>query len=146
MKVLSLFIFLVFVFPPVFAEAGNNKKSWKPETLEKSRHHDGKVSTKKHYRSSKHRGYFRGKNHFFLYVDGYHVSPYVRYKQPRQKQVIIEKEVQPKVVREKIITKTRYVPVEKRPAPIYCGGETVYLRDKNTGELTIRYISPAKKC
>ena len=145
MKILSLLIFLLSVYPLTIAEADNKGHSWKSETLEKSNSSDNLLS-KKQFRSSKHRSYFRGKNHFFLYVDGYHISPYIRYKQPRQKHVVIEKEVQPKIILKKTIIKTRYVPVENQPAATLCGGETVYLKDKKTGELIIRYISPATKC
>jgi len=145
MKILALLIFLLTVYPLTSAVAEKRHKSWKPEAVEKSRHH-GDLSSKKHHRSSKHRSYLRGKKHFFLYVDGYRISPYIRYKQSRPKHVVIEKEVQPTKVRQKTIIKTRYVPVEKRPSPTLCGGETVYLRDRTTGELIIRYISPATKC
>lgn len=145
MKILSLLILILSVYPLAFAEADSKGHTWKSETLEQSKH-SNHLSSKKHFRSSKHRGSFRGDNHFFLYVDGYHVSPYIRYKQPRQRHVVIEKDVQPTKVREKTIVKTRYVPVEKRPTAILCGGETVYLKDRTTGELIIRYISPATKC
>jgi hypothetical protein len=145
MRILSLFIFLLSVFPLTIAEAADKTHTLKSEKIEKSRHY-GHPASKKHSRSSKHHSYFRGKNHFFLYVDGYRVSPYVRYKQPRQKHVVIEKDVQPTKVIKKTVTKTRYVPVEKRPTATLCGGETVYLRDRTTGELIIRYISPATKC
>lgn len=145
MKTLSLLIFLLSVWPLTLAVAGSKHHPWKTETIQKSRHY-GHPSSKKHFRSLKHHSYFRGQNHFFLYVDGYHVSPYIRYKQPRQKHVVIEKEAQPKVVQKKTIIKTRYVPVDKQPAATLCGGETVYLKDRTTGELIIRYVSPATKC
>lgn len=145
MKILSLLIFLLTVYPLTSAVAEKRHKSWKPEAVEKSRHH-GDLSSKKHHRSSKHRSHFRGKKHFFLYVDGYRLSPYIRYKQHRQKHVVIERDIKPTVVKKRTIVKTRYIPVEKQPTPHYCGGETVYLRNRTTGELTIRYISPAKKC
>jgi hypothetical protein len=145
MKIIALLIFFLSVYPLTIAEAKNKGHSWKSETVEQ-RKHSKHLLSKKHFRSSKHHSYFRGKNHFFLYVDGYRVSPYVRYKQPHQKHVVIEKDVQPTKVIQKTVTKTRYVPVEKRPAATLCGGETVYLRDRTTGELIIRYISPATKC
>jgi hypothetical protein len=145
MKSFSLLIFLLSVLPITIAEADSKGHLWKSETLEQSKQ-SSHLSSKKHFRSSKHRGSFRGDNHFFLYVDGYHISPYIRYKQPHQRHVVIENDVQPTKVIQKTVTKTRYVPVEKRPAATFCGGETVYLRDRTTGELIIRYISPATKC
>jgi hypothetical protein len=144
-KILSLLIFLLSVFPLTIAEAENKHHSWNSNFLEKSEHSNHLLS-KRHYGSSRHRGHFRGSNYFFLYADGYHISPYVRYKQPRQKHVVIEKDSQPEVVKKKIVIKTRYIPVEKKPTAILCGGETVYLKNKTTGELIIRYISPATKC
>ncbi len=145
MKCFSLLIFLLFVLPLSIAEAENRNHSLKSEIMETSSHHNHN-SSRKHFRSLQYHGSFSGQNHFFLYVDGYHISPYLRYYQPHPKQVVIQNENQPIVVREKTIIKTRYVPAEKEPAPRLCGGETIYQRDRTTGELIIRYVTPATDC
>ncbi len=50
------------------------------------------------------------------------------------------------IVRQKTIVRTRYVPIVRKTSVNLCSGDTVYLRDKNTGEITIRYVSAAQSC
>lgn len=145
MKIFSLLIFLLFVAPLSAAEAGHKhdpheSKIYKDQTH--SKHWSGKKPTKPY----EHRKSIKHKRHYFLYTNGYYLSPYVRYKKVRPAPVYIEKKVEPRIIRERTVIKKRYVPVQKRFAPLTCGGDTVYSRDKTTGELIIQYVSPAKKC
>ena len=49
-------------------------------------------------------------------------------------------------IQKKTIIRTRYIPVQRKTLVNYCGGDTLYLRNKTTGEITIRYVSAAQSC
>lgn len=148
MKTLTILL-LLLVFPALaLAQMGYKRTPWGSKNWEgpgKPPHFHS--STIKH--SEKHYPYFKKKKHShrhnFHRFYGFH--PGIKYY--RRAPVVIEKTVEPQVTRQKTIikTRTRYVPAPpQQPSAILCGGDTVYLRDKTTGEITIRYVSPAKKC
>ena len=60
--------------------------------------------------------------------------------------IIYRQETKEPEVIQKTVIETRQIPVLIRPSLIRCGGDTVYLRNKTTGELIIRYVSPTKEC
>lgn len=151
MKLLSLLFAIFFIAPQAMADSAQHSnhrhgKSWKLE-LNKQHHHHGKDGySHKHRRSKSHKG------NFFLYSYGINGSGYLNYGRIVRKPVYVEKRVQPVIVQQpvvvqkKIVKKTRYVNVEKQPSATLCSGDTVYYRDRNTGELVIRYITPPKEC
>lgn len=148
MKTLTFLIFLL-AFPTLAAaqigykitpwgsktwEGPGKQSHWHAATIKRSKSSDSIIKKK---RRSHHRGL-----HYFY-------GPHHRIKYYRRTPVIIEKTVEPKVTHRKTVikTRTRYVPApQQQPSATLCGGDTVYFRNKATGEITIRYISPAKKC
>ncbi len=67
-----------------------------------------------------------------------------------KKKYILVKEDKPKPylreVRKKTVIRTRYIPVQRKNLVNYCSGDTLYLRDKTSGEITIKYVSAAQSC
>ena len=148
MKTFTL-VLLLLVFPALVAAQTGPKnpteeaKKWvkrelpehyRSTTIKHVKNHDSYIKKRKHQH--------RKQLHPF-----YGLHPRIKYY--RRTPVYIEKTVKPEVTRQKTIikTRTRYIPAPPpQPSAILCGGDTVYLRDKTTGEITIRYVSPAKKC
>ena len=148
MKTLTFLLLLLVIPAFVVAQAGHNQTpagSKIGNRTEQPHHYHPpkfKHSKKPDSISKKRKHSHRHKLHPF-----YGLHPRVKYY--RRTPVYIEKPVEPKVTRQKTIikTRTRYIPAPPpQPSATLCGGDTVYLRDKNTGEITIRYVSPAKKC
>lgn len=148
MKTFTLFL-LLLVFPAlVAAQVGPKHSPGEPKKIAKTGQPDHYHSpTIKHFKKhdssiKKRKHHHRKKLHPF-----YGLHPRIKYY--RRTPVYVEKTVKPEVTRQKTIikTRTRYIPAPPpQPSAILCGGDTVYLRDKATGEITIRYVSPAKKC
>ena len=107
--------------PPHWSQSQNRgQNSSKPDKYEGSiKHHNHTKYHKKHYR---HTG----------------------------KKVILVKEEEhvqyPSVRKHKTNIKTRIVPIQRKTSMSFCGGDTVYLRDRNTGEIIINYVSAAQSC
>jgi len=58
------------------------------------------------------------------------------YYDPKIDKVIIEKQRRIPV----------YIPVQKKPARLQCGGRTITRRDPTTGVISIEYVSSARDC
>lgn len=143
MRILSLLIFLLFVASLGMAETGYRSDPWGSNTWVgpgRPPHWSTPETDKAPSRrdSMKKKGYHRQDTS---------IHHYPFYKHKRSRNIIIyRQEPEEPVVIQKTIIKTRQIPVLKRSSPIRCGGDTVYLKDKNTGEPIIQYVSPAQKC
>jgi hypothetical protein len=39
-----------------------------------------------------------------------------------------------------------YIPIQREPAKLQCGGETITSNDPKTGEMIIEYVTGARDC
>jgi hypothetical protein len=39
-----------------------------------------------------------------------------------------------------------YIPIQRKPAKLQCGGETITSNDPKTGEMIIEYVTGARDC
>lgn len=144
MRILSLLIFLLSVASFGLAETGYRSDPWGSKTWVgpgRPPHWSAQETDKtpSHRDSIKKRSYHRPD------TSKRHYTPFYKHKRSRNI-IIYRQEPEKPVVIKKTIIKTRQIPVLKRSSPVSCGGDIVYLKDKNTGELIIQYVSPAQKC
>lgn len=74
-------------------------------------------------------------NHHFSRFDS------IYYRVPRVKEVRVEEVI---IEREKHVPV--YIPVQRKPAKLQCGGNTITRNDPKTGEMIIEYVSSAREC
>jgi hypothetical protein len=87
-------------------------------------------------RESDGRSGYRNNRHKRRYYHRYRQPAYIYYQKPRVEKVIIERERQIPV----------YIPVQKKPARLKCGGNTTTRYDEKTGGMIIEYVTGARDC
>ncbi len=144
MKILSLLILLVLIGFLGISVAGPNP-NWQDRNTWQSEHNEQHWSSDRKMKNidfpdSKDDDWFRSerkRNHF---------APIPRHRRSFPIIIYREKNYQePPAVEEKTVN-PRIFPAPRPLSPQRCSGDTVYSRDRTTGELTIRYVSPAEKC
>jgi len=145
MRILSSLIFLVAVFCFGTAEAGYRSEPWGSKTWEgpgRPPHWSAPAAerapgsrdsiNKRRYDRPDWRRHRDGAFH----------------DRKKDRRIIIfgHQDDDPVVIRKRTIIKNRYVPVYREFSPRSCGGDTLYIRNSDTNELIIRYVSPAENC
>lgn len=146
MKITTLLFILLFSATWVFAEAGYKRTPWgsKKWTGPGRPPHWSQPAEPSHF-DKRSPGHHRSKK---SYKNGYKYHSHDKRKKYRRHSstVVVKEVVKPVEIRKETVEKTRYVPVTFRRNTSKCGGDTVYTRNKKTGEITIHYISPPKNC
>lgn len=147
MKTVSLLICCILFSTYAIAQTGYTLTPWDARTWAKP----GKPPHQQPPQSEKHteKKQTEDKKKF----TNRHKKPWIHHKHhhkhTKKKYILVKEDdhdyYQP-VIRKKTIVRTRYVPVIRKTPVNLCSGDTVYLRDKNTGEITIRYVSAAQSC
>ena len=145
MKILSLLILLVFTgflgrAAADYQPNSQDRTTWQSEHSKQHWSSYKKMRTNS-FSDSRDDDWFRSKRH------RRHFTPIPRHRKSFPIIIYRQKNYdQPAPVKEEPTVSPRTFPAPRPLSPQRCSGDTVYSRDKNTGELTIRYVSPAEKC
>ena len=145
MKIFSLLVLLVFIVFLGIAEAEYNldlQDTTIRHNQDDHRHWSSadKMNTPK-FSNSKDDEWLRPEKH------RRHFGPIPRYRKSFPIIIYRENAKEPTLpVEERTKITPRNYRAPRPLSPQRCSGDTVYSKNKRTGELTIRYISPAEKC
>lgn len=145
MKILICIFIFLFQCSFAFAQAGYKRTPWGSNTWV-GPGTPPHWSTYNSESGSKEKKYTKKRHHYHTHKKRIHHKPSYRHTQTRKVYIPIERHTKQPRVQTKTVVKTRYVPVPVKPSATVCGGDALYLKNKNTGEITIKYVSTAKKC
>ncbi len=146
MKTVSLLLFFIIFSTYALAQTGYSSTPWGSKTWTGPGRPPHWTSPQPEKKAEKHRAEKKNEYAKHKKPGKYHNH---HHKHNKKRYILVtEKEpvYYPPKINQKTVIRTRYVPVQRKTPANLCSGDTVYLRDKNSGEITIRYVSAAQSC